>query len=65
MIEKRILRRPEVEKIVGLSRASIYRLMDKDAFPRPVSLGGLRAVGWRSDEIAKWIEDRQRSGGWK
>ena len=59
MVEKRILRRPEVEKIVGLSRASIYRLMDKDAFPRPVSLGGLRAVGWRSEDIENWIESRE------
>ena len=64
--ERRILRLPELKEIVGLSRASIYRLMDKGVFPRPASSGGgVRAVGWRSDEIAKWIEDRQRSGGWK
>ena len=64
MIEKRILRRPEVEKLVGLSSASIYRLMDQGAFPRPKKLG-VRAVGWVTAEIDAWLESRQRSGGWK
>ena len=50
MIEKRILRRPEVEKLVGLSSATIYRLMDRGAFPRPKKLG-IRAVGWATAEV--------------
>ena len=32
----RLLRRREVEELTGLSRASIYRLMRRGRFPRPV-----------------------------
>ncbi|MBI5919157.1 MAG: AlpA family phage regulatory protein [Nitrosomonadales bacterium] len=34
-----LLRRSEVERIAGLSRASIYRLIKVGKFPAPVSLG--------------------------
>ena len=53
----RLMRRPEVEEIVGLSVSSIYRLMSEGAFPRPVRLGG-RAVAWRATDIADWLESR-------
>lgn len=49
----RLLRRPEVENITGLSRASIYEKMDKGDFPRPVKTG-LRAVAWVESEINDW-----------
>ncbi len=62
--ERRILRRPEVQRLTGLSSASIYRLMDRGTFPRPMKLG-VRAVGWVAAEIEAWLESRQRSGGWK
>ena len=52
-----LLRRPEVEKIVGLSVSSLYRLMAEGSFPRPVRLGG-RAVAWRATDIADWLESR-------
>ena len=53
----RILRRPEVERVTGLSRTSIYALIAQGRFPRPVKLGR-QAVGWRESEIAAWIESR-------
>ena len=53
----RLLKRPEVEKVVGLSCSSLYRLMSQDDFPRPVRLGG-RAVAWRATDIADWLESR-------
>ena len=34
-----LLRRKEVERIAGISRASIYRLIKAGKFPAPVSLG--------------------------
>ena len=44
-----LMKRPEVEAAVGLScTASIYRLMDEGAFPRPIRIGK-RAVRWRGD----------------
>lgn len=52
-----IVKRPEVEAATGLSRSSLYRLAAAGQFPRPIKLGS-RAVGWRADEIAAWIEQR-------
>jgi prophage regulatory protein len=48
-----LLRRKEVERIAGLSRASIYRLIKIGKFPRPVSLG-TGAVRWRNSDISAW-----------
>ena len=53
----RLLRRKEVEQTVGLSRASIYRLVDTGDFPYPVRVGP-RAVRWRSTDIERWISER-------
>lgn len=56
MVERH-LRRPAVEEITGLSRTTIYNLMSKGEFPRPIKLTG-KAVGWPESKIAKWLEDR-------
>ncbi len=58
-----ILRRPAVEKMVGLSRSSIYAAMDRGLFPRPIQLGP-RAVGWRVSDLEGWLETRPTSYGW-
>ena len=59
-VDRRILRRPEVEQKVGLKRAQIYTLMREDKFPKAIRLG-TRAVGWDSVEIDQWILDRLRT----
>lgn len=53
--KKKLLRRPEVEAKTGLPRSSIYDLMAKEEFPRPVDLGG-RAKAWIEEEIDGWID---------
>jgi prophage regulatory protein len=53
-----ILRRIELEKRLGLSRSSIYKMMDDGEFPRPVRIGR-RAVGWRAEDIETWFETMQ------
>lgn len=53
-----ILRRNEVEKATGLGRSTIYAKVAAGEFPSPIKLGR-RAVGWRSDDIEKWLEDMQ------
>lgn len=60
----RVLRRKEVEKVVGLSRSAIYAAMDKGRFPRPIQLGP-RAVGWKESVIIDWVETRSISLGWQ
>jgi prophage regulatory protein len=51
-----ILRRKQVESRTGLSRSSIYAMMAKSHFPKNVSLGGGRSVGWIESEIDQWLE---------
>lgn len=59
----RIYRRPDVERITGLSRSSIYDFMARDRFPRPVKLGK-RAVGWRACDVHDWLDRCERSTAW-
>ena len=58
----RFLRLKEVEQMVGLSRASIYRHMDRGDFPHPVRVGP-RAVRWRLRDIEQWISERPFTTG--
>jgi prophage regulatory protein len=51
------LRLPEVKRLTGLSRSSIYLRIKAGHFPAPVRLGG-RAVGWVEEEITAWARDR-------
>lgn len=55
-----ILRLPAVQARTGLSRSSIYAKLNRQEFPAPVKLSA-RAVGWTSDSIDKWIEERVRA----
>jgi len=57
-MHKTILRLPSVKARTGLSRSSIYLRISEGTFPRPISLGGGRAVGWVEDEISAWIDER-------
>jgi prophage regulatory protein len=54
---ERFLRRPEVERVTGLGRSTIYDKMEKGEFPKPVPLSG-GAVGWLESEIADWQAER-------
>ncbi len=56
-MNERLLRRREVERITGVSRSSIYRLMQDSDFPRPVRIGP-GAVRWKASEIMAWIDSR-------
>ncbi|NIF56087.1 AlpA family transcriptional regulator [Burkholderia sp. Ax-1724] len=51
-----ILRRKQVEQVVGLSRTTIYQRIKDGTFPKPVSLGG-RMVGWRASDIELFLVD--------
>jgi prophage regulatory protein len=52
-----ILRLPELCKRLGLGRSSIYALIQRGEFPRPIPLSA-RAVGWSAAEIEQWIAER-------
>lgn len=54
---RRIMRLPEVKASTGFGRAWIYQLMSEGKFPKARRIGA-RAVGWPSDEIEQWVNDR-------
>ena len=53
-----ILRRKQVENRTGLSRSTIYLRIKEGTFPKPIKLGGARAVGWLENEISGWLADQ-------
>lgn len=59
LMQHRMVRRPEVEQVTGLSRATLYRLIAEGQFPGPVRLTGGNAVGWRAGDIRAWLESRE------
>ena len=58
LVAEKHLRRPAVEEITGLSRTTIYALMARGDFPKPVKLTG-KAVAWPESAIASWLASRQ------
>ena len=50
----RILRIPEVSRATGLSRSTIFRLVQAGSFPPSVKLTA-RTIGWYSTDIETWI----------
>ena len=60
MFEDKILRLPEVMKITGLKRSSIYSYVKKNIFPKSIPLG-IRAVGWLESEVREWVIQRANS----
>ena len=54
-----LLRLPDVRKVTGLSRSSIYRLESTGDFPKRVRLSE-RACAWRENELLDWIDSRPR-----
>ena len=59
--QPRLLRLRDVLAQTGLSRSSLYRLMDRhdrDAFPRPVAIAGTRMKAWSAAAVSDWIESQ-------
>jgi prophage regulatory protein len=52
-----VIRFPELQKIVGLSRTSIWRLERQRKFPAHLNLSS-RAVAWRRREVEQWLRER-------
>jgi len=55
----RMLTRPELEDMLQISGASIYRLVKLEQFPPPLKIG-LAAVRWHPDDVRDWLESRPK-----
>lgn len=51
------MRLPEVSRLTGLSRPTIYRYMAKGGFPKNVKLTE-RTSAWLAAEIEAWLDFR-------
>ncbi|ODS23695.1 hypothetical protein AB835_07645 [Candidatus Endobugula sertula] len=56
--EDRILRAHEVQKIVGVSRSTIWRMERKGQFPARLPLG-TGSIGWLKSDIEAWMQNRR------
>ncbi len=56
-IKPKLLRLPDVCKMTGAAKSTIYYWMKRGDFPSPVKLGQ-RAVAWRTSDVHKWINSR-------
>ena len=54
-----ILNVKDVSLIIKLSRVTIWRLEKEGKFPPRIKISQKR-IGWRKDEVAKWIESLPR-----
>lgn len=61
-IEEPMLPRRSVERMTGLSKSTLYRLIKKGEFPQPLRMTR-KAVRWRREEINEWLSHRPRAGG--
>jgi len=55
-----LLRLPDVMKVTGLARSTVYKLIAERSFPVPVRITN-RSVAWHANEIQAWIGERART----
>jgi prophage regulatory protein len=57
-----IIRCKQLKEVTGLSKATVYRLIQRGEFPRPLQLSQ-GAVGWPASAIREWRAGRPNSNG--
>ena len=55
---RKVLKLPAVIERTALSRSSIYAMMDRGEFPRPIRLTR-KAVAWPEESIEDWLDSRE------
>ena len=59
---EKVLRKPEVRQMVGLSDPTIWRLEKAGKFPQRVKLGE-RSCGYFQSEILAWLDSKAQARG--
>jgi prophage regulatory protein len=59
---RRLIRRDELKRRVPYSLTHIWRLEQRDEFPKRIPIGPGR-VAWDADEVTAWLENRIRTAG--
>lgn len=58
--KKRIIRKPELLNMIGLSDPTIWRMEKEGKFPKRLRLGG-NSCGWMESEITGWLTERMEA----
>ena len=53
---KPILRQKDIQKVLGISKATLTRWRFAGRFPKPIRLGP-RMLAWRRTDLEAWIDD--------
>ncbi|MCA9470060.1 MAG: AlpA family phage regulatory protein [Nitrospira sp.] len=53
-----ILRWPDVQARIPISRSHAHALAAKGLFPKPIKICGSRSSGWLESEINAWLAER-------
>jgi prophage regulatory protein len=56
---ERILRKPEVRALTGLSDVTVWRLERAGLFPRHIQISR-RSVGWRLADVLEYLRARRQ-----
>ena len=56
-----MMRLPAVEKITGIRKSTIYRLMKEGQFPQCVQITP-RCTAWPESRVLTWIQERIAAG---
>ena len=57
-----LLTRQQVEKILGIRRSTIYKLMRQGKLPTPITISR-GCVRWKKSELEDWINSRPKATG--
>jgi prophage regulatory protein len=60
--KERVIRKPELLAMIGLSDPTIWRMEKNGKFPKRLRLGG-NSCGWLLSEIMGWMEQRAADRG--
>ena len=52
-----VYRYDDLKKLFKVSRSSLARWELRGSFPKRIQMGE-NSVGWRSDEVQKWFQER-------
>lgn len=57
--ELELLNLQEVTKLLKIPKSTLYHLMRKNRFPKPLKLSE-RKIAWRVSKIKKWLEKLEK-----
>ena len=52
----RLIRLPEVEKITGFKKSTLYGWIKQGTFPHGIQIG--RMTAWAESAVHQWVQDR-------